>query len=84
MGDSHSQFCDVISRVLQGSILGPLLFVIYVNDLPSSLHYAIPYMFADNTKCAITIDRSLETIPLQSDLVNLHIYLELHLEATIY
>ena len=44
---------------------------LYVNDLPSSLHYAIPYMFADDTKCAITIDRSLETIPLQSDLVNL-------------
>ena len=30
VGDSHSQFCDVISGVSQGSILRPLLFVIYV------------------------------------------------------
>ena len=30
--------------------LGLFFFVIYVNDLPSALHYAIPYMFADNTK----------------------------------
>ena len=71
VGDSHSQFCDVLSGVPQGSILGPLLFVIYVNDLPSSLHSAIPYMFADDTKCAITINYSLEINPLQSDLIDL-------------
>ena len=74
VGDSHSQFCEVLSGVPQGSILEPLLFGIYVNDLPTSLHHTTPYIFADDTKCAITVDISLGTNPLQSDLDNLSIW----------
>ena len=41
----------VISGVPQGSILGPLLFAIFINNLPNCVSSSIPYLFTDDTKC---------------------------------
>ena len=40
---------EVIFGIPQGSIFGPLLFLIYINDLSNCLEMTTPKMFADDT-----------------------------------
>ena len=49
---SLSRICSLKCGVPQGTIVGPLLFVIYINDLPNCLTSCQPTMYADDTHFA--------------------------------
>ena len=65
-----SSWTDVISGIPQGSVLGPILFVVYINDLPDAVTSDIR-LFADYTKVYRTITTTEDCRQLQSDLDNL-------------
>ena len=53
-----STWTDVVSGVPQGSVLGPVFFLIYINDLPQMLSNPC-LLFADDTKFTVTLEMSM-------------------------
>ena len=64
IGSTCSSPLDVTFGVPQGSILGPLLFLIYVNDLPQFIQDCLLVIYADDTQILITgeIDKIQELL----------------------
>ena len=57
----------VTSGVPQGSVLGPLLFILYVNDITDGLQSTLE-MFADDSKLYRIIQNPCDSEVLQQDL----------------
>ena len=69
INDKCSQWGNVTSGIPQGSVLGPILFVIYINDMPKNFRTYSP-LFADDTKLfeQITLNDTQNAITLQEDI----------------
>ena len=59
--NKNTSFQDIICGVRQGSILGLLLFILYINDLKYAYNALNPIIFADDTKLFIS-DKNINTL----------------------
>ena len=55
IGDVFSTWKEVLSDTPQGSCLSPLLFIIYINDMPDALEH-FSKLFADDSKIIAVFD----------------------------
>lgn len=72
---TFSNWTSVVSGVPQGSVLGPLLFNLFINDLEVGIESTVS-IFADDTKLCRTIGSMQDAATLQSDLSKLENWAE--------
>ena len=67
LNGSNSKWTDVTNVIPQGSVLGHILFTIYINDLPDVVQN-VAKLFADDTKLYAAVNNTNDEIKLQGDI----------------
>jgi len=70
LGGEFSEWRDTLSGVPQGSVLGPLLFIIYINDIDDQINSSL-LKFADDTKIYFKVNSPENIETLREDLCKL-------------
>ena len=67
VNDIKSDWAPVVSGVPQDTVLGPLLFSLYINDISADIESEIR-LFADDCVCYREIKNEEDTLKLQRDI----------------
>ncbi len=67
LNQCYSNLSEVISGVPQGSVLGPILFIVFINDLPEVVSGLVK-IFADDSKIYSAVGNEQQQFDLQDDL----------------
>ena len=75
---TYSEWLNVVSSVVQGSVLGPILFVVYINDIDTCIgtKEGIMSKFADDTKVAKVVKDTKTAAEMQEVMQNLETWCE--------
>ena len=76
IGSTLSEYLPITIGIPQGSIIGPLLFLIFINDLPDVLSHSRAHLYADDTS-VVASDKCIQNLALKlnTDMSNLYRWL---------
>ena len=68
MNGQASEWAPILSGVPQGSVLGPLLFLVFINDLECGIKLQIKFFADDTSLYSVVKDPIISALELQHDL----------------